>query len=102
MVKQQGYSKTQLNNAVEKKTFLAPIFKVCISGARQCHNPHECAGFLCENDIKEFINLRETPQGYITRYYQAVGCMIPGTAGSLLEIKLDKEVVIPKNLLNLT
>lgn len=98
LVKQQGYSKTQLNNAVRKEEFdgskfLKSVFQELINVTTHMN----ALAFFVKMTLKEFIDLKENPRKIILPANTSCGLYDPWNgAGSVLEIELDKEVVIPK------
>ena len=98
LVKQQGYSKTQLNNAVRKEDFSGSDFLKSVYQELVNVTTHMNAlAFFVKMTLKEFIDLKENPDKVILPATTNCGLYDPWNgAGSVLEIKLEKEVVIPK------
>lgn len=100
LVRQQGYTKTDLNKLVRNEIhkdnkFLKSVHSECINIASSCN----ALTFLVKMTLKEFIDLKQTPRKLTLSKDTTCGLYDPFSGGgSILEIQLEKPVTIPANL----
>lgn len=103
LVEQQGYTKTDLINLIENQDFKNSKFLKSVY--QECENvcSHMNAlTFFTKMTLKDFIEYKENPKDITLPKNTSCGLMdFWSGAGSVLEIELEKSVIIPKKFVEM-
>lgn len=106
LAKTQGYSKQQVEQYLERNNELdlenSKFLRSVVGEANNTTSHMNALTFLCRATVGDLINFNENKSGSIKVFANdSVGGFVDfwSGAGSMLDLKLEKDVVIPANLI---